>query len=749
MVKVTLYTNAFDTKGTIVELDYVLDFIKNGKLKNEIEAIRKSVDEDTQGHLKKKLPAFNPQGEFSKRAKNGFVIASGIAILDFDHCDGKKLKDKFSKNPCVIFAFISPRDGLKVGVRIPQVKNDFEYKAIYNRLLNHFNDEADGDPANKDISRLCFLSYDTDLYYNPNASVFPLKGSRDDFFFKCACSLKINKTKEEVYHILAGWNNQLSESFPESELKAKVDSAFKEEYSKKQYVVNRDRVLMTKEKFIALMKEQEESEIIENAEISEPEKILQDLKEYYFQKGKQKLARFLTAIYIMKTHNIITDYRSDKIKAYDKKKQYYRDMGEEIIKGLLTDIIQTNNTRNNSSEIIHLLRTKTYIEDELHLERAPYNFIPLQNGVYDLNTKQLLPNDPRYLFDLQIPINYDPNAKCPKIQNFISEIVSEKDESLIYDIFALILYRKNILEKFFIFTGEGQNGKSKLIDLLTFFAGSENSSAITLKQLTEDKFAVARTYKKLINVGADISGNAITDTSMLKSASASDRISGQFKFGQIFDFVPSATLVFSANKPPIFNDDSIGMFRRTERIGFTRTFGNEKDMAENPECKKADPQILDKLTTPEELSGLLNIAIKHLENILKKGQLSVVKSANELRVNYIKASNSVQAFCEDYCEEAEYIPADRIKGSKISGEEPIKIPAQGFLTVSELYKLYTNYCKENNLHIKTKDAFSKIMKKLSDWNLEFGQQDSKTGETCDKERSVRGIRLKDNIKICN
>jgi len=152
--------------------------------------------------------------------------------------------------------------------------------------------------------------------------------------------------------------------------------------------------------------------------------------------------------------------------------------------------------------------------------------------------------------------------------NFLKEIIKEEDIISIYDIFGLTLYPQNILEKFFVLTGTGSNGKSVLINVLEHFTGIENKSAISLKQMTDDKFSVAKMYKKLLNVGADISGDIIMDASVLKSASAKDSISGQFKFGQIFDFMPSATLVFSANTPPLFKDNSDGMNRRPELISF-------------------------------------------------------------------------------------------------------------------------------------------------------------------------------------
>lgn len=474
-------------------------------------------------------------------------------------------------------------------------------------------------------------------------------------------------------------------------------------------------------------------ESLKKSELMSDGDMLEYIKKTFTISEEVKLARYITAKYILRKYNIITDFRTDIMKAYDTKKMYYRDIGEEIIKTFLTENIDIHNTKMNSQEIIHLLKTITYIDDEKIKKAHSDEQIPFKNGVLDLRDMSFSEHDPKFLFEHQIPIIYDKSVKCVEVPIFLNEICKKEDIYIIYDIFGLALYPKNILEKFFVFTGTGSNGKSKLINLCEFFIGEENSSSISLKQLTEDKFSVARTYKKLLNVGADIGGQIIRDTSMLKAASASDRISGQFKFGQIFDFTPSALQVFSANDPPIFEDSSEGMYRRCETILFPNKFGNDEDMKEDKNCKKADPKILEKLKSCQEMTGLANIAVEHLINIIKNGQLSVVKSTIRLKTDYIKYSDNVKSFIEEKCEEDEYIPAE------YDNESKVKTDVYGFLTVGRLYEAYCLYCDENKLVKKSKDGFSKRLKKIDSWNLDFGLLDFFNGK---KERSVRGIKFK-------
>jgi len=452
----------------------------------------------------------------------------------------------------------------------------------------------------------------------------------------------------------------------------------------------------------------------------------------YFQ-IEIKTARFLCSKYILRNFQIMTDMLTDQISAYSDESKYYRSIGPEKIKTMITKDFDIHNSRSSSEEILHLIRTMTYTEQTDIDNARNKDMIPFKNGIYDIKTKKLIPHNPKYLFDYQIPIKYNPGSKCEIFDEFLKEVVKEEDITLIYDIFGLTLYPINILEKFFVFTGTGSNGKSVLINILEHFIGMGNKSAISLKQMTDDKFSVAKMYKKLLNVGADISGDIIIDSSQLKSASAKDSISGQFKFGQIFDFMPSATLVYSANTPPLFKDNSDGMNRRPELIAFPYKFGNDKDVEENNEIKKADPNVLQKIITEEEMSGLLNKAIEHLHKIISTGQLSVVRSMHQSKILYKKYSNSAIAFMEEFCEECPYIPSEieRLDGRRVD------TPAEGFLLVSDIFPLYKKWCEINQLQIKPRNSFTKSVGYMEDWNIETGSRDRNMHGN--QERSIRGV----------
>lgn len=144
--------------------------IQNGASKDKIEELRKTGNKE----IKNSLPCYTFSGTFSNRSEIGLKKHSGLIILDFDHVgtfdDAVIFRDSVSDSEFVFCAFISPSgDGVKVLIKIPSIAS--EHKLYYNSIFKHF-DSKFLDDSGKDVSRLCFESYDPDIYINPESTVW-------------------------------------------------------------------------------------------------------------------------------------------------------------------------------------------------------------------------------------------------------------------------------------------------------------------------------------------------------------------------------------------------------------------------------------------------------------------------------------------------------------------------------------------------------------------------------------------------
>lgn len=172
---ITIFKNIKETSTPFFKnIDTILTRIKEGKSKELVELIRKEKDKTERNALKQQLPAICFSGTFNKRLDTAIIEHSGFICLDFDGYPSlkemKTEKEILSTDKHVYSVFISPSgDGLKVIIKIP--KDIQEHKNYFNALEHHFNSEY-FDTTSKNISRVCYESYDKDIYINKDSVVW-------------------------------------------------------------------------------------------------------------------------------------------------------------------------------------------------------------------------------------------------------------------------------------------------------------------------------------------------------------------------------------------------------------------------------------------------------------------------------------------------------------------------------------------------------------------------------------------------
>jgi hypothetical protein len=173
--KVSLFNGATDPDPkSQLTLDEVIRQIREGAEKSRIDKMRKSPwDGAGVEQIKTRLPAISWSGTFSRRANAGLIQHSGLLCADLDHLDGELegVRAKLTLSPHLFVLFLSPTGrGLKAVFRCPAdvAKHSGSYRAI-ERHVKELTGVAI-DQKCKDVARLCFMSYDPELFYNPGAT---------------------------------------------------------------------------------------------------------------------------------------------------------------------------------------------------------------------------------------------------------------------------------------------------------------------------------------------------------------------------------------------------------------------------------------------------------------------------------------------------------------------------------------------------------------------------------------------------
>ncbi|WP_339888930.1 DUF3987 domain-containing protein [uncultured Flavobacterium sp.] len=200
----------------------VLQEIKSDKYQSEINSIRYALhkgEDKTADEIKSNLIGFTTSGTFGEsRTKANIVTYSQILCLDFDYIPLTEINSLVSLiNGCryTFASFISPSgEGLKVFIKVNS--NAEQHTTVYNQIANFYKELSgyDFDAKCKDITRLCFVSCDTELYLNNDAITFELKEevkpikteyqkevqhtlTTDELLDKC---LKFTEQKEQYYN---------------------------------------------------------------------------------------------------------------------------------------------------------------------------------------------------------------------------------------------------------------------------------------------------------------------------------------------------------------------------------------------------------------------------------------------------------------------------------------------------------------------------------------------------------------------
>lgn len=282
--------------------------------------------------------------------------------------------------------------------------------------------------------------------------------------------------------------------------------------------------------------------------------------------------------------------------------------------------------RSTSGDIYHIIQQKIGIEATSHRKREILDLIlhqnemkPLscfnkgikilnvKNGIYNLTMKQFQKHNKGYFWTLQLPIEYDPEAQCPAILGFLHDLFDEDGVRLVIEWLAYASLSFADPDKILFLLGSGGDGKSTLLNIFKSFLGTDNTSSMSLDDLTTDKFSMAHLYGKLANICGDISSKVIENTGIVKTLTGGEELYAQFKGVDGFMFQSFAKLIFSANELPPTSDKTNGFYRRIFILPFEKKI---------PEEKKVSRAVLDKrLTTPKELSGLLNLVIEAIHRL--------------------------------------------------------------------------------------------------------------------------------------
>lgn len=312
--------------------------------------------------------------------------------------------------------------------------------------------------------------------------------------------------------------------------------------------------------------------------------------------------------------------------------------GEREIRARVAERLADRYRMGHASTVVDLLRNKQAMFDDNTVDTQHIN---LPNGLLDWRTGQIRPHTPDVPSTIRVPIRWDPDATCPAIDQWISEVFPDDARSFIDEIVGYCLLNDQPLHKAILLFGRGRNGKGTFLRLLRALLGARNVSSVTPQSLDENRYRAAQMYGKLANLVGDVDPRIFKATETFKQATGGDLLTAEHKYGQPFTFTCRATMVAAFNALPRSSDASEGFFSRWIVVPFTGYFP----------AGVADPSREDKLHSDTELQGLLVRAVAGLARLMGRGRFELPPSVTAESEHFRRVADPVRAFLDDYLPE--------------------------------------------------------------------------------------------------
>ncbi len=307
-------------------------------------------------------------------------------------------------------------------------------------------------------------------------------------------------------------------------------------------------------------------------------------------------------------------------------------------------------------------------------DRHPYLY-NAQNGTIDLRTGELREHSRENYLTILVDIDYDPQATCPRWQQFLGEVLATSDTvAFIKRAIGYTLTGETYEHAFFFMGGKGGNGKSTLQNTMLKVLGDYGHKA-GIETFMESQHArsgssaspdvAALPGKRLVSPGEVKQGHKLNEQFVKELVSADPQAARQL-YERQFSFIPQCKVWMYGNYDPRITGRDEGIWRRFHYIPFKAKF------TENPgDGEKQKDELLPK-KLEQELPGILAWAVQGCMEWQQIG-LGVSQEVKEATNQYNQRQDALAPFLEDRC-----IIAPQAKAKK-----------------SALWKAYQEWLEEN------------------------------------------------------
>jgi len=396
----------------------------------------------------------------------------------------------------------------------------------------------------------------------------------------------------------------------------------------------------------------------------------------YSEKGGRDFARSKAVDFLRDEFDFATVRDNEQMYCYDPETGIYGGEARQAVNQRLEEMLGMYYSSTEVREIVARLEASSYIDRSEFGQSGPQ--VCVGNGVVDIETGEMSEFNPNYYFQSRLPVEYDPDAECPRFEEFLDDVCPDDKIPQLQEFLGYCLQPRMDHKKALLLLGPTDAGKSVFLDGIEALFGDDSKTALSVQYLANERWGEAELVGKMVNIRHDLDSTDIKNAGKIKELTAGNQVRAERKNQHPFMFSPRTKHIFAANQPPSRSSEDDGFWNRWLTVVFPERIPRSEQ----------DSRLTEKLTTDEELSGILNWAIEGYQRLGKQGHFTNEPKPRDNQRMWEQYGNSVERFI-----------------SRRLSREPAGVVRQ-----DEAYAAYEEFAKGQSMEVATKHKFTSTLK---------------------------------------